>query len=30
MGAMIYQIYQNNVYQTGGTVAELTCPGALC
>ena len=30
MDRMIGQNYQNNVHQTGSTVDELTCPGALC
>jgi len=30
MDRMIGQNYQNNVHQTGRTVDELTCPGALC
>jgi hypothetical protein len=30
MDRMISQIYQNNLRQTGRTVDELTCPGALC
>jgi hypothetical protein len=30
MDRMISQICQNNLRQTGRTVDELTCPGALC